>query len=190
VSSLRAFFTWARKTGLRDDRPTDELDHRPKPTPVREALTREQLDAYLARVRTMGVPRDVALIHLAAETALLAHELEALDLADVRAAAVVVRGGSGTPHREVPLSVESARYLAAWIEKRGRTRGPLFVSFRGARLERHSMGLIFKRYEVGVPVGTRILRSTFARIALEEGGRAPRPEGKARPLGLIGHAAQ
>ncbi|MDO5696720.1 MAG: tyrosine recombinase XerC [Dermatophilus congolensis] len=156
TASVRAFFRWAKRSGLIETDPTLRLATPKKsghlPTVLKQRQAADLLDR--ARTSTDGTGgtdeadetdqavrlRDLALLELLYATGLRVGELASLDIDDVdlaeRTARVV---GKGDKERIVPFGVPARDALRAWSVARRRLAtersGPaLFLGVRGGRL--------------------------------------------------------
>jgi integrase/recombinase XerD len=79
--------------------------------------------------------RDCALIELAYGSGLRRGELAALDIEDIDVEALQARArGKGGKERIVPLTASSVEAIKCYLAHRKASRGPLFISVRGKRL--------------------------------------------------------
>jgi integrase/recombinase XerC len=118
--------------------------------------------------------RDRAILELLYASGLRVAELAGLDVDDVDRAERTVRVlGKGNKERLVPFGREAARALAAYLERRGRARGAVFVNARGARLSTRAIGTIVRRSARAAGLSRRVtphtLRHTFATHLLDAG---------------------
>ena len=116
LSSLRAFYAWLLRRGVRNDDPTALLDPPKLPRSLPKALSESQIDALLAapRIDTALGLRDRAMFELMYAAGLRVSELVGLPANAVNLRQGVVRvTGKGGKERLVPLGEES-RY---WLEK-------------------------------------------------------------------------
>jgi integrase/recombinase XerC len=89
--------------------------------------------------------RDRALFELLYGCGLRAAELIGLNLEDIQAGILRVRG-KGSKERLVPLGRAGARALGAWLAMRQGETAALFLNHRGGRLTTRSVGRIVKKY--------------------------------------------
>ncbi|MFN9440109.1 MAG: tyrosine-type recombinase/integrase, partial [Brevundimonas sp.] len=118
--------------------------------------------------------RDHAMVELLYGSGLRAAELVGLDVDDVdpERGRVLVRRGKGGRSRSVPLGDAAAGALDAWLERRGREAGALFVNPRGGRLTTRTLQRVveaFGRREGVGDVHPHALRHSFATHLLGAG---------------------
>ena len=187
-STLRAFYGYTVRAGLRHDNPTALLESPRLSPPLPKALSESQIDALLAApaVETPEGLRDRAMLELMYAAGLRVSELVHLPLTGVNQQQAVVRvRGKGGTERLVPLGEESMHWLRLYLE---RVRLPaarkqassaaqavsLFVSARGAVLTRQQFWRQIKVYatQAGLPrdaVTPHALRHSFATHLLNHG---------------------
>ncbi|MCA9505881.1 MAG: tyrosine recombinase XerC [Myxococcota bacterium] len=157
LASVRAFFRWMVREGLREDDPTaglpmPRLEKRlPRPLSVddcEQLITTRRPSARRpapeggdrARRTEWMELRDRALVELLYGTGIRIGELVALDVRDLELRAQEIRVlGKGRKERVVPIPSEARKALAAWVEVRrhpGLLREPLFISLRSRREEK------------------------------------------------------
>ena len=130
--------------------------------------------------------RDRAILELFYASGLRLSELVGLDLDDVNLRARMVRVmGKGAKERLVPFNSTTEGSLRAWLTKRAalrtnkepargpRTRDPVFLNFRGARLTGRSVQRLVARYmsscSTRFGISPHALRHSFATHLLERG---------------------
>ncbi|HEX7744799.1 MAG TPA: tyrosine-type recombinase/integrase [Micromonosporaceae bacterium] len=166
------------------DRPRLDRDHS-----ATVGLTPEQVDALLAAAAADAGPtaaRNRAAVALLADLGLRVGELVALDVADLgqerghRSVRFVGKGGRPRRRALAPGTADALdRYLAHRSSVEGRPvdqlAGPLLVTSRGGRLDRHAVFRLVRRLAraAGVPAWERLsphsLRHSFATTARAEG---------------------
>jgi integrase/recombinase XerC len=97
-----------------------------------------------------------------------------LDVDDLDEARRTVRVlGKGDKERVVPVGETALEALAAYLERRGRRRGPLFLNARGGRLTARSAHRIVRARARAAGIGQRVtphtLRHSFATHMLGAG---------------------
>ncbi len=183
LSSLRAFYAWLLRRGLRNDDPTALLDPPKLPRSLPKALAESQIDALLAAPQTdtpLGL-RDRAMFELMYAAGLRVSELVNLSANAVNLRQGVVRvTGKGSKERLVPLGEESQHWLEKYLaEVRPKLAGKanreaLFIGADGEPPSRqHFWGLV-KRYAAvaGIDPGKvspHGLRHSFATHLLNHG---------------------
>lgn len=188
LSSLRAFYAWLLRRGVRKDDPTALLDPPKLPRSLPKALSESQIDALLAapRVDTPLGLRDRAMFELMYAAGLRVSELVGLPANAVNLRQGVVRvTGKGSKERLVPLGEESQYWLEKYLaESRpqlaGKTNpkslfldGKLLDGSRKAPSRQQFWGLV-KRYAAAAgidpgKVSPHGLRHSFATHLLNRG---------------------
>jgi integrase/recombinase XerD len=118
LSSLRAFYAWLLRRGVRNDDPTALLDPPKLPRSLPKALSESQIDALLAapRIDTVLGLRDRAMFELMYAAGLRVSELVDLPANAVNLRQGVVRvTGKGSKERLVPLGEESQYWLEKYL---------------------------------------------------------------------------
>jgi site-specific recombinase XerC len=190
--ALSRFFQWARQAGMAREDPTEGVrtvrlpPRRPKSLPDRD------LRRLLRAAR--GEPRDYAMLEVLAGTGVRVGELLALRLGDVeigeRSGRLIVRLGKGDTYREVPLTRDVRKALAAYLETHPERDDPdaaLWLGPRGSLSHRSSVLRVLNKYalQAGMNrVNPHALRHTFATRYLKANPGDLR--GLAR---LLGHAS-
>jgi integrase/recombinase XerC len=118
--------------------------------------------------------RDRALLELLYSSGLRVAEGCGLDLDDLDEARRTVRVlGKGGRERVVPVGETALEALGAYLERRGRRRGPLFLNARGGRLTTRSAHRIVRARAREAGIGQRVtphtLRHSFATHMLGAG---------------------
>lgn len=187
AASARSFTSWLLRTkttstdaGARLKAPKSD-HHLPR------VLSRDSMDAVLARVATRAETedpvalRDLAIVELLYASALRVSELTGLGVGDVDLGRLTVRVlGKGSKERVVPFGVPAREAIVAWMD-RGRpalaaeraATSPLFVGARGARLASRTVyelvsGLLATVPGSG-PAGPHTFRHTAATHLLDGG---------------------
>jgi integrase/recombinase XerD len=117
-ASLRAFYAYLVRAGVRRDDPAALLDPPRLPRPLPKALTESQVDALLAApdVDTAEGLRDRAMLELMYAAGLRVSELVNLPANAVNLRQGVVRVlGKGSKERLVPLGEESQHWLERYL---------------------------------------------------------------------------
>jgi integrase/recombinase XerC len=193
LSALRAFGRYLRREGVIDADPALLAV-----SPKRE----RKVPAHLSvdeMVRLLEMPdasdplgcRDRAILELFYASGLRLSELVGLDLEDVNLRARIVRVmGKGAKERLVPFNTATEKSLREWLrdraslragaaavdesqKARSRSREPLFVNFRGARLTGRSVQRLVARYVAACStrfgISPHALRHSFATHLLQRG---------------------
>jgi integrase/recombinase XerD len=183
LSSLRAFYAWVLRRGLRSDDPSALLDPPKLPRSLPKALAESQIDALLAAPQTdtpLGL-RDRAMFELMYAAGLRVSELVNLPANAVNLRQGVVRvTGKGSKERLVPLGEESQHWLEQYLAKArpklaGKaSRTALFIGADGEAPSRQQFWGLVKRYAAvaGIDPGKvspHGLRHSFATHLLNHG---------------------
>ena len=129
LNAMRRFYKWAVRKGLIDESPFEGLrvGVKAQKQAAPKWLTEKEQRRLLRAVREYGKKdrvRDMAIIRLGLDAGLRLSEMAALTLDDIelnaRSGWVQVRYGKGGKAREVPLSLDARKALAAWLEARER----------------------------------------------------------------------
>lgn len=186
--SIRAFFKFLVKEGLRADTPTDKVPPPKTPEPIPRTVTEEH---FLRVVEALGFKnpsvlkwheiRNLAIIVLAFDTGARLSELLSLRVGDVdlQKRMAIVRG-KGQKERVIVFGVQSARLLTRYLILRRllhefRDDDYLFVYANGSPLDRSYVGKVWRKAQrkAGLSVlPFHGLRHGFARVWLLRGGDA------------------
>ena len=195
LSALRAFGRYLRREGLID---TDPAALAASPRRERKVPAHLSIDEMkrLLEMPDVSDPlgcRDRAILELFYASGLRLSELVGLDLDDANLRARMVRVmGKGAKERLVPFNSTTEGSLLAWLAKRAalrtnrepagdpgrvgrgpRTREPLFLNFRGARLTGRSVQRLVAHYvslcSTRFGISPHALRHSFATHLLERG---------------------
>src|SRR5258706_2431612 len=155
VSSLRRFFQFALREGLREDDPAADLDSPKVPRSLPKSLSEAEVESLLEApdVETPQGLRDRAMLETLYASGLRVSELVGLKLVQVSLDMGVVRVlGKGSKERLSPLGEEAI----AWIERYqrearpallgGRRSDALFVTSRGGPMTRQAFWKLVQRY--------------------------------------------
>ena len=165
--------------------------------PAGRDVEASELTALLACCGSDDSPagvRDAAVVALAYLSGTRRAELVSLHVADVELDPPSVRVvGKGGKQRLVPLSPTAAPFIAAWLELRGTSAGPLFCSISrggtlgvGRALTGEAVRQLLKRRALAAGVATispHDLRRTYAGDLLDAGADLPAVQQ------LLGHAS-
>ena len=183
LSSLRAFYAWLLRRGVRNDDPTALLDPPRLPRSLPKALSESQIDALLAapQVDTPFGLRDRAMFELMYAAGLRVSELVGLPANAVNLRQGVVRvTGKGSKERLVPLGEESQYWLERYLaESRPQLAGKpnpesLFLDGNRRPPSRQQFWGLVKRYAAAAgidpgKVSPHGLRHSFATHLLNRG---------------------
>jgi integrase/recombinase XerD len=148
TASLRAFYAYLVREGLRADDPASGLRTPKLPQQLPRVLSVEEVEAVLARVVPAGPlgQRDLAALELLYGCGLRASELLGLREGDVDLEGGLVRCvGKGDKERVVPMGGAAAEALGRYLRDgrrqllRGRRRAELFLNARGGPLTRQGL---------------------------------------------------
>jgi integrase/recombinase XerD len=182
VSSVKRFFQFALREGLRGDDPAAELDPPKIGRALPKSMSEAQVEALLGApdVATAQGLRDRAMLETLYASGLRVSELVTLKTVQVSLDMGVVRIlGKGAKERLTPLGEEAV----AWIERYqrearadllgARKSDALFVTARGAPMTRQAFWGLVKRYGVAAGVQGSIsphtLRHAFATHLINHG---------------------
>jgi integrase/recombinase XerD len=182
VSSLKRFFQFAAREGLRRDDPAADLESPKLPRSLPKSLSEAQVEALLDApdVDTAQGLRDRAMLETLYASGLRVSELVGLKTMQVSLEMNVVRVlGKGAKERLTPLGEEAAR----WIERyqrtarpeilRGRKTDALFVTARGGPMTRQAFWGLVKRHaaQAGIraAISPHTLRHAFATHLINHG---------------------
>ena len=182
VSSLKRFYQFALREGLRHDDPAARLESPKLPRSLPKSLSEAEVEALLAApdVATAQGLRDRAMLETLYASGLRVSELVGLKTLQVGLDMGVVRVlGKGSKERLTPLGEEAV----AWIERYQREARPellqarksdaLFVTARGGPMTRQAFWALVKRYAVRAdirqPISPHTLRHAFATHLINHG---------------------
>lgn len=169
--AVSRFFRWARTQGHCRENPAEGVNHIRLAPRQPQALEKRALRRLLRAAR--GHRRDYAMLEMLAGTGLRVGELLALKVGDVqineRSGQVTVRHGKGGGYREVPLTLDVRKALAAYLEEahpdRDNGEAPLWVGPDGGLRHRSSVARLLDKYalQAGLEsIHPHTLRHTFA----------------------------
>ena len=182
VSSLRRFFQFAAREGLRQDDPTVDLDSPKLPRSLPKSLSESDVETLLAApdcATALGL-RDRAMLETLYASGLRVSELVGLKTVQVSLDMGVVRVmGKGSKERLTPLGQEAVD----WIERyqasaRGELLGArkseaLFITARGGPMTRQAFWSLIKRHARSAGIRSSIsphtLRHAFATHLVNHG---------------------
>jgi integrase/recombinase XerD len=182
VSSLRRFFQFALREGLRADDPAASLASPKLPRALPKSLSEAQVEALLAAPdenTALGL-RDRAMLETLYASGLRVSELVGLKTVQVSLDMGVVRIlGKGAKERLAPLGEEAV----GWIERYQRDARPallgarksdaLFVTARGEAMSRQAFWVVVKRHaaKAGIrqAISPHTLRHAFATHLINHG---------------------
>jgi integrase/recombinase XerC len=176
LAAVRSFYRFLARHGVVRRNPAREVR---APRVARKLVTFLPADEAVAVIEARPVTgaaraRDLAVIEMLYATGLRVSELAGLDIDDVDHDARTVRVlGKGNKERIVPYGAPAARALEAYLGRRSRGTGPVFLNPRGGRLTVRSIHTIVRRAARVAGVTRRVsphtLRHTFATHLLDRG---------------------
>ena len=182
LSTLRRFYRYLQREGLRGDDPTLRLTGLPMRRALPHSLAERDVEALLSApgCATALRRRDGVMLEVLYATGLRVSELVALTLAQVNLVAGVVRVvGKGNKERLVPLGEVAVTALEQYVREvrpvlvKQRQTDALFPSNRGACMTRQAFWQLVVRYaaEAGIhtPISPHTLRHAFATHLLNHG---------------------
>jgi integrase/recombinase XerD len=182
VSSLKRFFQFAVREGLRADDPARDLESPRLPRSLPRSLSEAEVEALLAApdaATALGL-RDRAMLETLYASGLRVSELVDLKIVQVSLDMGVVRVlGKGAKERLTPLGEEAIEWIVRYPREArpellgGRNSDALFVTARGAPMTRQAFWALVKRH--GAKAGIRsslsphTLRHAFATHLVNHG---------------------
>jgi integrase/recombinase XerD len=182
VSSLKRFYQFALREGLRSDDPAAELDSPKLPRSLPKTLSEEEVEAILAApdLGTAQGVRDRAMLETLYASGLRVSELVGLKGVQVSLDMNVIRVlGKGAKERLTPLGEEASEWIARYQREArpqllgARKSDALFVTARGGPMTRQSFWSLVKRYAAAAGINRAIsphtLRHAFATHLINHG---------------------
>ena len=182
VSSLKRFYQFAVREGLRAEDPAASLESPRLPRSLPKSLSEAQVEALLAApdVATAQGLRDRAMLETLYASGLRVSELVGLKIVQVSLDMGVVRVlGKGSKERLAPLGEEAVEWIARYQRESRpgllgvRKSDAMFVTARGGPMTRQSFWGVVKRHaaHAGVPqsVSPHTLRHAFATHLINHG---------------------
>jgi integrase/recombinase XerD len=182
VSSLKRFYQFALREGLRQDDPAARLESPKLPRSLPKSLSEAEVEALIGApdTNTAQGTRDRAMLETLYASGLRVSELVGLKTLQVSLDMGVVRVlGKGSKERLTPLGEEAV----AWIERyqrearpellRARKSDALFVTARGGPMTRQAFWALVKRHAAAAGIRQAIsphtLRHAFATHLINHG---------------------
>jgi len=192
LAALRTFARYLLREEVLGEDPTALVGAPRKEHRLPAHLATDEVDRLLAApdASTAAGRRDAAILELFYASGLRLGELADLDLDDVNLGGRIVRvRGKGGKERLVPFNHAAARAVQTMmahtpptarqavarrsVDRHRRTRRPLFLNLRGARLTTRSIDRIVRRYvreaAIARGISPHALRHTFATHLLQAG---------------------
>jgi integrase/recombinase XerD len=182
VSSLKRFFQFAVREGLRADDPAVDLESPKLPRSLPKSLSEAEVESLLAApdvASAQGV-RDRAMLETLYASGLRVSELVGLRTVQVSLDMGVVRVlGKGSKERLTPLGEEAVAWIVRY-QKEGRPQllgarksDALFVTARGTPMTRQAFWALVKRHAskagIGRAISPHTLRHAFATHLINHG---------------------
>lgn len=190
LATIRVLFRWAVATGRIDRNPSEILERPTRWRKLPEVLSPAQMRALVEAPRAPEAVnpdepplwlRDRAMLELMYASGLRASEVGAVGLSDYRPDEGHIRIlGKGNKQRVVPVGGPARDALAEYLRHArpriepmdGRDKGRIFLSRRGAPLERVAVWLIVRKWARAAGLGhvhPHVLRHSFATHLLRGG---------------------
>ncbi len=173
--SLRAYLTWAQKTGLITTNPIDEVQPLPSSALPPKAIHPAAVDALLRAVQTERNERlrlrDEALLMLLAHAGLRAQEtcdIQLRDL-DLEGMTLTVRRGKGARTRRVMLNTEVVAVLRRYLKY---LRCPQGMPLIGSDTEREALLVRFDQTSPGQPMRPGMNQRLVQRVVAQRAHEA------------------
>jgi integrase/recombinase XerD len=182
VSSLKRFYQFALREGLRGDDPAAELESPKLPRSLPKSISEAEVESLLEAPDTATAQglRDRAMLETLYASGLRVSELVGLKTVQVSLDMNVIRIlGKGSKERLTPLGEEAADWIARYQREaralflRGRKSDALFVTARGTAMTRQSFWALVKRHAASAgihkPISPHTLRHAFATHLINHG---------------------
>jgi len=182
VSSLKRFFQFAVREGLRADDPAVDLESPKLPRSLPKSLSEAEVESLLAapEVESAAGLRDRAMLETLYASGLRVSELVGLKTVQVSLDMGVVRVlGKGSKERLTPLGEEAVEWIQRYQEEArpgllgARKSDALFVTARGGPMTRQAFWGLVKRHALKAGIGRAIsphtLRHAFATHLINHG---------------------
>ena len=182
VSSLKRFFQFALREGLRKDDPAADLESPKLPRSLPKSLSEAEVEALLAvpDVATAQGMRDRAMLETLYASGLRVSELVGLKTIQVSLDMGVVRVlGKGSKERLTPLGEDAVDWVGRYRREarpellHGRKSDALFVTARGGQMTRQAFWALVKRHAAAAGIRRAIsphtLRHAFATHLINHG---------------------
>jgi integrase/recombinase XerD len=182
VSSLKRFFQFAVREGLRNDDPAAGLDSPKLPRSLPKTLSEVEVEALLGapNVATAQGLRDRAMLETLYASGLRVSELVTLKTVQASLDMGVVRIlGKGAKERLTPLGEEAVAWIARYQREArpellgARKSDALFVTARGGPMTRQGFWGLVKRHArtagIGREISPHTLRHAFATHLINHG---------------------
>ena len=182
LSCLRHFYAYLQRAKIRDDDPTERIDHPRLGRSLPKALSEADVDR-LIRAPDLETPlglRDRAMLELIYATGLRVSELVGLQTGQVNMRQGVARViGKGQKERLTPMGEEALHHLSNYLQRsravllKGASCSQLFVTYRKTGMTRQAFWHLVKRYAsnagISQSISPHVLRHSFATHLLNNG---------------------
>ncbi|QJR16607.1 site-specific tyrosine recombinase XerD [Usitatibacter palustris] len=182
VSSLKRFYQFAVREGLRTDDPTADLEGPKLPRSLPKSMSEEDVESLLAAPSTetaQGV-RDRAMLETLYASGLRVSELVTLKTVQVNLDMNVIRViGKGSKERITPLGEEAGDWIRRYQQGArgellaGKKSDALFITARGGPMTRQAFWGLVKRHakaaDIRQAISPHTLRHAFATHLLNHG---------------------
>jgi integrase/recombinase XerD len=182
VSSLKRFYQFALREGLRTDDPAAQTESPKLPRSLPKTLSEAEVEALISapNVATAQGLRDRAMLETLYASGLRVSELVGLKTVQVNLDMGVVRVlGKGAKERLTPLGEDAVDWIARYQREgrpellRARKSDALFVTARGASMTRQAFWALVKRHakaaDITRPISPHTLRHAFATHLINHG---------------------
>ena len=182
LSSMRRFYRYLVREGLREDEPTSDIDAPRMGRPLPVSLSEEQVSKLLQApdLKTARGLRDRAMLELLYATGLRVSELVGLELHQINRQAGVVRViGKGSKERLVPMGEEALFRIECYLDEgrpgllRNSDSSVVFPGRAGKALTRQAFWYLIRRYAKQSGIHSHLsphtLRHAFATHLLNHG---------------------
>jgi integrase/recombinase XerD len=182
VSSLKRFYQFALREGLRKDDPAAQTESPRLPRSLPKTLSEAEVEALISapNAATAQGVRDRAMLELLYASGLRVSELVGLKTVQVNLDMGVVRVlGKGAKERLTPLGEDAVDWIERYQREarpellRARKSDALFVTARGAPMTRQAFWALVKRHAkaAGImrPISPHTLRHAFATHLINHG---------------------
>ena len=182
LSSLRRYYRYLLREGLRPDDPSSDIDAPRIGRPLPDSLSEEQVNKLLQAPDTTTARglRDRAMLELLYATGLRVSELTGLELHQMNRQAGVIRVfGKGSKERLVPMGEEALHHMEAYLEEgrpdllKGIDSPVVFPGRAGRPLTRQAFWHLIRRHALQAGIHTHLsphtLRHAFATHLLNHG---------------------
>ncbi|WP_438970135.1 site-specific tyrosine recombinase XerD [Methylophaga sp.] len=182
LSTLRRFYRYLIREGIRDSDPTAQLESPRLGNPLPDSLTEQEVDDLLAQPdinEPLGL-RDRTMLEVLYASGLRVSELVSLKQEQVNMRQGLVRCiGKGNKERLVPMGEEALDWLQQYLyESRpgllnGKVTDDMFPTRRGKAMTRQAFWYIIKRYakqaQIQKTLSPHTLRHAFATHLINHG---------------------